>query len=173
MLKNRKKVFDGRIISVETATAHLPNGLHFDAEIVRHPGGAAVVALNEKNEICLLNQYRCVFGQWVWELPAGKIDHAEPPLQTARRELEEEAGIIADHWQELGHMISSPGVFSELVYLYFARDLRQVQTCQEDHEVFDVHWIDVNEAIAWANSGKISDAKSVVALYRAMALTKP
>ena len=135
--------------------------------MVRHPGGSAVVAINEKRQICLLKQYRCVLDQWLWELPAGKNDDNEPPLTTAQRELEEEAGVQAVQWLDLGFMISSPGVFTEKVYLYLAKDLRSVAQNSEDHEVFDVHWIDLDKALKWAVSGEISDAKSVIGLWRA------
>ena len=105
--------------------------------------------------------------QWVWELPAGKIDHQEPHIETAQRELEEEAGVQANDWHELGAMISSPGVFDELVYLYLAKDLKEVEQQPEEHEVFELHWIDFDEALDWAVTGKINDAKTVIALFRA------
>jgi 8-oxo-dGTP pyrophosphatase MutT (NUDIX family) len=81
------------------------------------------VALDQADQVCLLRQYRYATGGWLWELPAGKIDDEEPPAQTARRELEEEAGREAADWRELGCMHSSPGIFTEVVYLYLARDL--------------------------------------------------
>ena len=167
MLEDKKTVYVGKIVTMETAKAHLPNGHSMDVDIVRHPGGAAVVALNDQGKVCLLKQYRCVLDQWLWELPAGKIDHNEPPLNTAQRELEEEAGIRAQAWQDLGFMVSSPGVFTEKVYLYLGTDLHSVSQNSEDHEVFDVHWIEMKQALQWAQGGEISDAKSVIALFRA------
>ncbi len=136
-------------------------------DVVHHPGGAAVVALDEQQRVCLLRQYRGVMDEWVWELPAGKIDHQEPPLDTARRELQEEAGVKAQRWQELGLSLSSPGVFTERVWLYLARELRQCEQQPEEHEIFERHWLDFEEALAWAKSGKISDAKTVMGLFRA------
>jgi ADP-ribose pyrophosphatase len=167
LLTDRKIVFTGKIITVETAKTQLPNGHILELEAVRHPGGSAVVALNEQRQVCLLKQYRCVFDQWLWELPAGKNDHNEPPMDTAQRELQEEAGVQATQWHELGFMISSPGVFSEKVYLYLAQGLSHTGQSSEDHEVFDIHWVDFEQALAWARQGEISDAKSVIGLYRA------
>lgn len=167
MLTDRKSVFSGKIITLETAHAVLPNGHSLDVELVRHPGGSAVVAVNTNHQVCLLKQYRCVLDEWLWELPAGKIDHNEPPLTTAQRELGEEAGVQAVQWQDLGFMISSPGVFTEKVYLYLATDLRTVKQESEDHEVFDVHWIAMDKALAWAINGEIADAKSIIGLSRA------
>ena len=167
-----KQIFNGRIIKLEVEKVELPNGSVCEMEIVRHPGGSAVVALDTENRVCLLKQYRYVVDSWVWELPAGKIDDEEPPFETAKRELEEEAGVIANHWDELGYMISSPGVFDEKVYLYLAQDLKEVTQQPEEHEVFELHWLDFDEAIKLAFNGIISDGKTVVALTRAKNLLK-
>lgn len=165
-MRNIQKIFNGKIVSLETATTTLPNGHDLDMEIVRHPGGAAVVVVNSQRQVCLLKQYRCVLDKWLWELPAGKIDDMEPPLDTAKRELAEEAGISAAIWQELGYMISSPGVFTERVHLYLATELSTGAANQEDHEVFDVHWIGFDQALDWALQGNITDAKTVIGLIR-------
>jgi 8-oxo-dGTP pyrophosphatase MutT (NUDIX family) len=164
------KIFHGRIIEVEVENVELPNGSSMELEIVRHPGGAAVVALDEEFRICLLRQYRPVLDDWLWEVPAGKIDDGDPPLATARRELAEEAGLAAARWDGLGHMVSSPGVFTERVYLYLARDLTAVPDTPHPGEIFELHWIPLRDALAQASGGGISDAKSVIALFRAAAL---
>ena len=136
-------------------------------EVVTHPGGSAVVAVDDEDRVCLLKQYRPAIESWVWELPAGKIDNREPPLETAQRELQEEAGVVASHWQAMGHMLSSPGVFTEKIYLYLARGLTQIDAAAEEHEVFEVHWLAFADVLYQARSGEISDAKSVVGLFRA------
>src|SRR5437667_533371 len=115
--------FAGRVISVTTDEVLLPNGHRAVLEVVHHPGGAAAVALDESGRVCLLRQYRYVAGGWIWELPAGKLEPNEPPLETARRELIEEAGVSASHWQSLGTALSSPGVFGEVLHLFFATQL--------------------------------------------------
>jgi ADP-ribose pyrophosphatase len=167
------KIFRGRIIEVDTETVELPNGSEMELEIVRHPGGAAVVALDDKGRICLLRQYRPAIGDWLWELPAGKIDEGEPPLTTARRELAEEAGLEAARWEGLGCILSSPGVFTERVYLYLARELSPVPDTPHPGEVFEVHWVPLREAWLQARDGLISDAKTVIALFRAAARLGP
>jgi ADP-ribose pyrophosphatase len=165
-----ERVFQGRIVHVETGTVTLPNQQQLEVEVVRHPGGAAVVALDNERRVCLLHQYRVVTDNWLWELPAGKIDDAEPSFETAQRELAEEAGCKAEQWQPLGEIVSSPGVFDEVIHLYLARGLTPSTAQQEEHEIFELHWIPLDEAVAWAHNGKIADAKSIVALFRAQAL---
>src|SRR5688572_248015 len=159
--------FRGRIISVDVETVTLPNGATAEMEVIRHPGGAAVAAINERGEICLLRQYRHALGRWLWELPAGKLDAAdEDPFVCARRELEEETGLVATHWQPLGGVISSPGVFTEIVHLYLATGLSQGQARPEEAEVFQVVWIPLTEALTRAQSGEIQDAKTLVGIWR-------
>jgi ADP-ribose pyrophosphatase len=143
-----------------------------EMEIVRHPGGAAVVALDERRRICLLKQYRCVFDQWLWELPAGKRDHQEPPLETAQRELQEEAGIIAGQWRDLGPIISSPGVFTEQVYLYLAQECMPAKTQPAADEVFEIHWVALQDAYQQVLDGDIVDAKTMIGILKATALLK-
>lgn len=169
MSSQESKIFTGKIVSVSTRQVSLPNNYEMEMEVVEHPGGSAVVALNEQHEICLLKQYRAVFDEWFWELPAGKRDHEEPPVLTARRELLEEAGVEASQWQELGSMVSSPGVFTERVFLYLARDLRLGQPKRAADEVIaELQWIPLAQAREWACDGIIADAKSVIAILRAV-----
>lgn len=169
-VKNGKVAFEGRIVRVETGNALLPDGQQMPIEVVRHPGGAAVVVLDDTDRVCLLRQYRVVLEDWLWELPAGKIDDDEPPLLTAQRELAEEAGCTASRWQSLGAVISSPGVFDEMVHLYLATGLAQTPAHHDTHEVFEVHWLPFDEALNWAQSGKIRDAKTIIGLFRARAV---
>lgn len=168
MNDKRQMIYAGKIIRLTLDTARLPNGTTAKMEIVHHPGGAAVVALDAENRVCLLRQYRHAAGGWLWELPAGKLDNAEAPLLCAQRELEEEAGMRAADWQSLGKIVSSPGVFTEVIHLYLARALSAVPTRMEAHEVIEVHWLPWNEALRMAQSGEIEDAKTLAGLLRAL-----
>jgi 8-oxo-dGTP pyrophosphatase MutT (NUDIX family) len=160
-------VFTGRVIQVNIERVQLPNGAVADLEIIHHPGGAAVVALDEANRICLLRQYRHAANGWIWELPAGKIDNREPPLETAQRELEEEAGMRAAQWRNLGDYLSSPGVFTEVVHLFFATGLQPVGQKHEEHEVLEVHWLPFEQVVGMAQSGEVRDGKTLAGLLRA------
>ena len=95
----RKMIYEGRVIKVSVDTVLLPNGMRVPLEIVRHPGGVAVVAIDTQDRVCLLRQYRHAAGGYINELPAGKLEPDEPPEVTARRELIEEAGGVFTDWQ--------------------------------------------------------------------------
>jgi len=163
----RRPVFQGRLVDLSVESVTLPNGVVAELELVRHPGGAAVVALDDRNRVCLLWQYRYASGGWLWELPAGKLDPGEGPETTAARELEEEAGIRAGRLERLGCMIPSPGYCNEVVHLYLARELVRVPAQPEEHELFEVHWIDREVALGQVYDGTIRDAKTMLGLMLA------
>jgi 8-oxo-dGTP pyrophosphatase MutT (NUDIX family) len=159
-----RPVYDGRLVKLSVDSVTLPNGVIAELEIVRHPGGAAVVALDDRNRVCLLWQYRYASGGWLWELPAGKLDPGESPDTTAARELEEEAGIRAGRLERLGSMIPTPGYCNEVVHLYLARDLVRVPAAPEEHELFEVHWVPYEVALGQVYDGTIRDAKTMLGL---------
>jgi 8-oxo-dGTP pyrophosphatase MutT (NUDIX family) len=161
--------FDGRVITVNVEHIRLPNGRTGRYEIVHHPGGAAAVAIDAAGQVCLLRQYRPAGGGWVWELPAGRLEPGETPESTARRELVEEAGREAHHWESLGSILSSPGVLAETIHLFLARELATVPLAHEQHEVIEIHWLDLATAVEKALSGELRDSKTVVGLLRASA----
>src|ERR1700716_2806469 len=167
--ENQTVHFRGRVITVSTDDVVLPNGHRAALEVVRHPGGAAVVAIDSKRQVCLLRQYRYVADGWIWELPAGKLEPNEPPLETAKRELIEEAGVSANQWESLGTVLSSPGVFAEVLHLFYATELEPSTAAHEHSEIIEVHWIPFAEAYEWAMNGQIRDAKTIIALARANA----
>lgn len=164
-----RHVYDGRVIRLNVERVTLPNGATADLEVIHHPGGAAVVAIDTQHRVCLLRQFRHAGGGWIWELPAGKIDNREPPLQTAQRELQEEAGVTAQRWEWLGDYLSSPGVFTEVVHLFLATELQAVEGGAEEHEVFEVHWLAFANVLQMAHSGELRDGKSLVGIFRAAA----
>src|SRR5712672_4876400 len=168
--ENQTVHFRGRVITVTTGDVLLPDGHRALLEVVHHPGGAAVVALDSQQRVCLLKQYRYVANGWIWELPAGKLEPNEPPLETAKRELIEEAGVSASQWESLGTALSSPGVFSEVLHLFYATEIEPSTAAHEHSEIIEVHWIPFAEAYEWAMNGQIRDAKTIIALARANAL---
>lgn len=167
MVEAQQTVFAGRVIRVNVERVRLPNQSVADLEIVHHPGGAAVLAVDAQRRVCLLHQFRHAAGGWIWELPAGKIDDREPHFDTVQRELREEAGCQAQRWRYLGGYLSSPGVFTEEIHLYLACDLTLGQVQPEEHEVFHVEWRPYDEVMDMARRGEIRDGKTLVALLLA------
>ena len=167
-IEKRSTYFRGRVITVTVDDVILPNGHRTQLELVHHPGGAAVVAIDAQERVCLLRQYRHAAGGWLWELPAGKLEPDEPPLVTAQRELVEEAGVSARHWASLGQVFSSPGVFGEVLHLFLATGLEPAAAAPEPSEVFEVHWKPLDEAFAWAMDGTIQDGKTALGLLRGL-----
>jgi len=164
---DEKLIYQGRVIRVNIERVRLPNNQVAELEIIHHPGGAAIVALDEQNRVCLLNQFRHAAGGYIWELPAGKIDNKEPHFETVKRELVEEAGRIASDWHYLGHVLSSPGVFTEVIHLYMATGLTTVDSQPEAHEVFRVEWKPLNEGMQMIYRGEIHDSKTICGLMLA------
>jgi ADP-ribose pyrophosphatase len=164
-----KTVYPGRVITVNVETVRLPNGHVTDLEIIHHPGGAAIVALDSERCVCLIHQFRHAAGGWIWELPAGKLEPAEPALETAKRELMEEAGFEGQVWVSLGDYVSSPGVFTETVKLFMAHGLKRSTMAHEPAELIEVHWVPIEEACRRALAGELNDGKTTLGLLRAQA----
>lgn len=172
MLIDRKMIFDGRVIKVSVDTVDLPNGVRLPLEIVRHPGGAAAVAIDAENRVCMLRQYRHAAGGYIYELPAGKLEPNEPPEITVKRELAEEASMSATQWESLGAYFSSPGVFTEVIHLYLATGLTRAAASPEADEVFQVEWWPLPLALERARNGELTDGKTIIGIFRAAARQK-
>ena len=166
-LIERKPVYASGVIDVGIDTVALPNGRQAQLDIVRHPGGSAVVAIDGAGRVCMIRQFRHAADGYLWELPAGKREPEETPELTARRELADEAGIAARAWRPLGVIHPSPAIFTEEIHLYLARELGPAPRAHESHEVIEVHWLDFADALAHAVDGEYSDAKTVIGLVRA------
>jgi ADP-ribose pyrophosphatase len=164
MAESIRNVFTGRVLTLNLETVRLPNGRIAELEIAHHPGGAVVVALDAEGRVCLLRQFRHAVGGWLMELPAGKLDDGEPPIECAHRELAEEGGVTARRWEKLGEFFSSPGILTEVIHVFLARDLEPGDARPEEHEVFEVSWMPLDEAVALAAGGRLQDAKTLVGL---------
>ena len=161
---SKRAIYQGRVISLNLETTRLPNDEVVELEILHHNGGTAILALDQHDRICLLRQYRHAVGDWLWEIPAGKIDPGESPEATAKRELEEEAGVTAQQWQSLNYIIPAPGFCTEKIFLFLAQDLEQSTTAHQTDEAIEVHWFKHDEIKQLCSQGEITDAKTLCAL---------
>jgi ADP-ribose diphosphatase len=161
------EIFRGRIITLRQDEVTLPGGRRVTLEIVHHPGAAAIVALDDDGTVALIRQYRHAASGFIWEVPAGTLGNGESPAACARRELQEETGLLAAQWTALGSILTTPGFCDERIHLFLARDLRETTAALEDDEVLTVSRVPMAQALAMIASGEIEDAKSIAALYRA------
>jgi 8-oxo-dGTP pyrophosphatase MutT (NUDIX family) len=160
-------IHTGRIIQVSTERLLYANGREYDLDFVRHPGAAAVVALDAAGRLCMVRQYRHGIADFLWEIPAGKLDPGEAPEACAVRELAEETGIVAQRWTSLGQYLPAPGIFTELIHLYLARDLSVGAPAPDADEDLELQWLPLSDAIAKVQRGEWNDGKTALALWRA------
>lgn len=164
-----RNVHSGKVLRLNLEQVRLPNGRVAELEIAHHPGGACIVAVDVERRVCLLRQFRHAAGGWITELPAGKLDNREPPLECAQRELAEEAGVTARTWEHLGQFYTSPGVLTEVIHVFLARDLAPCDSTAEDHEVLEARWVPLDEAFELAAGAALQDGKTIVGLAWARA----
>ncbi len=156
-------IFQGKILTVYRDEAELPDGTPCTREYIRHNGGACVLYVKE-DKILFVRQYRYPYGESVYEIPAGKLDKGEPPVHTAIRELEEEAGLRAKELKLLFTMYPSPGYTNEKIYIYQALEAEEVGAHLDEGEYLDVEYIPVERVQEMLKKGEINDAKTIIAL---------
>ncbi|ADK67165.1 NUDIX hydrolase [Olsenella uli DSM 7084] len=152
----------GRIFNVDRLRVRMPDGREALRDVVRHPGAVAVVALTDDGRICLVRQYRTALGRVTVELPAGKLDPGEDPLDCAVRELAEETGVRAERMAFLTTIATSAGFADELIHIYMATGLRVTRSSPDDDEFINVDLVPLSELVDAVLDGRIEDAKTVV-----------
>ena len=164
-------LFEGHIVKLTVDQVRLPDGNPAQREVVYHPGGVAVLALDGENRVTLVRQYRYPIRQLLLELPAGKLDHGlEDPIEGARRELAEETGLEAEEWTYLGHILASPGFCTEDLHMYLARGLTKRGQHLDEDEFLDVVTMPFDELAEQVMDGTITDAKTVAAVLKVKVL---
>lgn len=162
-----RKIFDGRLLKVYRDEVGLTNGNTSIREFVHHPGGAAVVALDGEGNVYLERQFRYPYHKVVMEIPAGKLEPGEDPFDAIKRELKEEIGAEAGRWDALGYIMPSVGYTDEMLYLFLARDLAFGERHLDRDEFLEPFKVPFAEALSQAADGRLNDAKTLVALFRA------
>ena len=140
--------------------------------MVHHPGASAVVAIDEDNRIIMEKQFRYALNDYLLEIPAGKLDAGEDPLVCAKRELEEETGIVASEWISLGTIATSPGFCNEVIHLYVAKGLSKGEIHWDEDEYVEVERYTFDELLQRIKEEKIKDSKSLSTLLLAMPYLK-
>ncbi len=162
-------LYRGRIINVRQDRVKISGGQIAFREIVEHPGAVAMLVLDEKKGIILVKQHRQPAGQILLEIPAGKLEPNEEPLECARRELLEETGLEGGKWRELFLFYPSPGFCDELIYIFEVTDLKESTAPTTDpEERISVVTVPLSEALEMIKSGQIKDGKTIIALQEAM-----
>lgn len=169
----------GRIARFRQDTVRMPDGHDVQREYIEHPGAVAIVAIDEADRVLMIRQYRHAAGWQLWEVPAGLRDvDGEPPLETARRELAEEAGYRAAHWQQLADVYSSPGISDERILIYLASDLEPVPDTEQDHQRADeeahlLHeWVPLDTVVSRFLAGELRNGVMAVSVLAAYAATR-
>ncbi|WP_079910767.1 NUDIX domain-containing protein [Paenibacillus sp. 32352] len=157
-------IFQGKVISLQVDTVRLPNGELAKREIVKHPGAVAVLALKD-DRMLVVEQYRKPLEKSQVEIPAGKLDPGEEPLEAARRELEEETGYKAGTIRHICSFYTSPGFADEILHLYVAENLTRGEVHLDEDEFLECDSITLEQAKQYIHDRRISDAKTITAVY--------
>ena len=159
-----EQVFDGALLKVHRDTVRLPDGSTGGREYIRHPGAVAIVPLFDDGRVLLERQFRYPHAREFVEIPAGKLEPGEPHLDTAKRELLEETGYVAEEWTHLGVIHTAIAYTDEAIDLFVARRLALQKRNLDQGEFLEIFTVPFEQAISMVRDGRISDAKSVAGL---------
>jgi ADP-ribose pyrophosphatase len=160
-------IFHGLVVDIEHMEVKIGDKGWHPYQIIRHPGGVAVLPLHDDGTVTLIRQLRPAVQEFLLELPAGRLSPGEEPEACGRRELLEETGLSARQFKSLGYLYPTPGICDERIHLYLATDLTQGESEQEPYEDIETLRLPFSEALELASNGAISDSKTVIALFRA------
>lgn len=159
-------VFKGKILTVYNDEVLTEGGNNATREYIHHNGGVCVAAVDEKNEVYMVRQYRYPYREEVLELPAGKLEKGEDPYLAGLRELKEETGLSAKSLEPLGKFYPTPGYTNEVIYMYFASEFREGEQNLDEDEFLSVEKISLDRAKEMILSGEIKDGKTIAAVSK-------
>lgn len=163
-----ERIYDGKILNLRVDTVELPNKKYSKREVVEYSGAVGIVAINDKNEIVLVKQYRKPIEKFLLEIPAGKLEINEEPRETALRELKEETGYTTNNLEYLLEFYPSPGMATSKIHIFLARDLVPGESDEDDGEFLEVIHMDLDELIRKINRGDILDSKTLIGVNAAV-----
>jgi ADP-ribose pyrophosphatase len=167
--RSSRRVYDGRVINVDIDTVEFPNGSVGELEMVRHPGASAVVPFltdpqGDDPQILLIKQFRHAAESFIYEIPAGKLDGKEPPIDCAHRELREETGCTASGMEHVYTFYTTPGFTDEKIHVFMATGLVRGEVAHEKDEFMTVETVTLSQALELVKKGDLVDAKTALAL---------
>lgn len=161
---SQQEIFKGKVVHLSVHTVDLGDGRTATREVINHPGGVAILPLDDKDNVYLVRQFRKPLEKEILEIPAGKLNPGEDPMSCARRELKEETGLLAADWEHVTTYYTTPGFTDEILYVYIARGLTRGEACPDDDENLSLVVVPFHEALAMVANGEICDGKSIIAL---------
>ena len=162
-----RQVFDGVVVKLYVDEVELPDGTRSVREIVRHPGAVCVVPVTDEGEVIMVRQFRYAMNQVLLEVPAGKLEPNEDPLEAALRELEEESGVIADRVEHIGEIYTTVAIFDEKINVYLATGLTYKNAHPDEGEFLEVEKIPLKTLVDMVMNGEIKDSKTQIAILKA------
>jgi ADP-ribose pyrophosphatase len=161
-----RRVYDGKVLSLDVDEVVEPGGVRATREVVRHTGSVAVLAVDAGGRVALVRQFRYPAGEALWELPAGRIDAGETPDEAAVRELEEEAGLRTERLERMAFFYTTPGFCDERMSVFRATGLTEVPARPEEDERIELRWFAPGEVDAMIDAGEVREGKTLVALLK-------
>lgn len=162
--------YNGIITNTKVDIAKLQNGNEVYREVVEHPGGVAILPIDEAGYVYCVRQYRYPIQKHLLEIPAGKLEKGENPLVCGKRELSEETGLTASDYTNLGKIYTSPGFCNETLYIYLARGLSYGKSHPDEDEFLDTEKVHIDELYNRVLRNEIYDSKTVIAILKAKAI---
>lgn len=172
MYQNEKKIsseeiYNGKVVKLSVDSVELDNGFKTKREVIHHPGGVCIVALDDEENVFFVEQFRYPFNAALTEIPAGKLEYGENPEECGKRELKEEIGAEAESFEYLGKLYPTVAYDTEIIYMYLARGLSFGEQDLDEGEFLDVKKMPLEKAVKMVMNDELNDSKTQLAILKA------